>query len=244
MTRHLVTTLVLLGPVSAAMGDFAPTVLDQFDGSGSYSVTRDLAYSAGADNIAGANWAGFGAATGNKSFLGTFNAASAGYASNTVFGTMSQSAGALSLGLVVPAGSTLAGGGTAASNVRVAYTGSFDLSGKGGRFYFHIASTSTLDSSLGVAILSGGTLYAATVATGPSGPRYVEIAFTSLMSATGVSYTGSGTSVAAVMIGLAANTAITSDRSAGLHEFGVVPTPAGAALFGIAAIMPARRRRR
>lgn len=243
MTRHLVTSLVLLGTASTAAADFVPMVLDQFDGSVSHTVTRDLAYSAGAGNIAGANWAGFGATTGTKSFLGTFNASSTGYASNTVFGSMAQAGGALALDLLVPIGATLAGGGTAASNARVAYSGSFDLSGKGGYFYFHLASTSATDASLGVAILSGGTLYAAVVATGPSGPRYVEIAFTSLMSATGVAYTGTGSSVSQVVIGLAANTAVGSGRSAALYEFGVVPTPASAALLCIAAIMPRRRRR-
>lgn len=243
MTRHLVTTLVLLGTASTAAADFVPTVLDQFDGAVGHTVTRDLAYSAGSGNIAGANWTGFGASTGTKSFLGTFNASSTGYASNTVFGSMTQSGGALALDLLVPSGATLAGGGSAASNARVVYSGAFDLSGKGGRFYFHIASTSATDASLGVAILSGGTLYAAVVATGPSGPRYVEIAFTSLMTATGVAYTGSGSSVSQVVIGLAANTAVTSGRSGSLFEFGVVPAPATAALLALTALAPRRRRR-
>lgn len=242
MTRSLVTTLAMFASWQAAHADFAPTVLDRFDGLGSYTVTRDLTYSAGSDNIAGADWTGFGATSGTKAFHGTFNAASTGYAASTIFGSMSQSGGALTLDLLVPSGATLAGGGATTSNTRVTYTGAFDLSGKGGRFYFHLASTTALDASLGIAITSGGTMYAAVVATGPVGPRYVEVAFQSLTTSTGVAYAGDGSGIGSVAIGLGANTNLSGSRSGGLYEFGVVPTPATAALLG-AGLLAARRRR-
>lgn len=243
MTRHLVTTLLALTASGAASADFVPTVLDTFAGSGSYTIARDGAISAGGGNIAGANWAGFGASTGNKALQGGFNSASTGYDASSVYGSMSEAGGTLSLGLVVPTGALLAGGGTSASNVRVAYTGSFDLSGKGGLFFFHFASTSALDTAIGIAITSGGVQYATAVASGQSGPRYIEIAFSSLMSATGIGYSGDGSNISAVMVGVAADTGITSGRTAQLAEFGVVPTPGAAALLGAAGLVPRRRRR-
>lgn len=243
MNRSLAAIFALLSSAQAVHADFVPIVLDQFDGNASYSVTRDLGYSSGAGDIAGANWAGFGAASGTKAFRASFDAGSTGYASNTVFGSMQQSDGALRLGLAVPTGAVLASGGASPSNVRVTYAGSFDLSGKGGRFYFHLASTSAPDSSLGVGILSEGIWYVGTVATGPAGPRYLEIAFDSLLSATGSAYAGNGAAVNMVAIGLMADTSISSDRSAQLSEFGVVPTPATAALLGAAFVAHRRRRR-
>lgn len=243
MTRHLVTSLLILTASGTASADFVPTVLDTFGGSGSYTIARDGTVSSGAGNIAGANWAGFGASTGTKALQGSFNAASTGYESSSVFGSMNQTGGVLALGLVVPAGAELAGGGASASNVRIAYTGSFDLSGKGGSFFFHLASTSALDASLGIGIVSGGVQYAAVVATGQSGPRYLEIAFGSLMSSSGVGYTGDGSNVSAVFVGIAANASLTSGRTADLAEFGVVPTPGAAALLGTACLALRRRRR-
>jgi len=243
VTRSLVTTLVLLASSHAAHADFAPTVLDRFDGSVSHTVTRDLGYSGGAGDIAGAIWTGFGVSTGTKSFRANIDASSTGYAADTVFGSMQQTGGALRLGLSVPAGAVLAGGGSTPTNARVTYAGSFDLSGKGGSFFFHIASTSATDTSLGIAILSGGTAYASVVASGSSGPRYVELAFTMLRSASGAAYAGDGSAISEISLGFAANTSISGDRTAGLYEFGVVPTPATAALLGAALLAPLRRRR-
>lgn len=243
MQRQLIASLTFLATAATASADFTPTFLDRFDGSVNHTVTQAGAYSGGAESIGGALWSGFGAATGDKAFHGNFDATSTGYDASTVFATMGQSGGLLSLGLVVPTGSVLGGGGSSPSASRVVYSGAFDLSGKGGYFFFNFAAATASDAPLEIGITSAGVEYTAVVATVPSGPRYRELAFSALVSSAGAAFAGDGSAVTSVFLSLSATVDLGSGRNASLSDFGVIPTPATAALLGAALLTPLRRRR-
>jgi len=244
MQRRLIASLTLMATAATASAEFTPTVLDRFDGSVNHTVTKAGAYSGGADNIGGALWSGFGAATGNKAFQGHFDATSTGYDAATVFATMGQSGGLLSLGLVVPTGAVLGGGGSSPSAARVVYSGAFDLSGKGGFFFFNFGAVTAADAPLMIGITSGGIEYTAVVATVPNGPRYLELAFSALVSSAGTAFGGDGSAVTSVFLALSVSADPVKSRNASLSDFGVVPTPATAALLGAALLAPMRRRAR
>jgi hypothetical protein len=243
MQRKLIASLTFLATAATASAEFTPTVLDRFDGSVNHTMTKAGAYSGGADNVGGALWSGFGATTGNKAFHGNFDATSTGYDAATVFATMAQSGGMLSLGLVVPTGSVLGGGGTSPSSARVVYSGAFDFSDKGGFFFFNFAAATAADAPLVIGVTSGGIEYTAVVATVSNGPRYLELAFSALVSSAGAAFAGDGSAVTSVFLSLSATADLGSSRNAALSDFGVVPTPATAALLGAALLAPMRRRR-
>lgn len=246
MQRSCLAALAAVVLASAARADFTPTVLDQFSGSVGHTLTTGGTFSFGAGNIAGANWAGFGAAGGTKSFGGDWSAESTGYGPETVFASMAEAGGFLALGLIVPTGGTLDSGSIPPTNARVDYTGAFDLSGKGGSFYFTFASVSGPGSGtvLRISITAASVAYSADVAVNATGPRHKELAFGALRSSGGAFYTGNGSNLSAVSIALVATGNLDANRTASLSEFGIIPTPASAALLGAAGILARRRRRR
>lgn len=243
MLRPVAAVLVLVTAASSASAEFVPTVLDRFDGVVAHTAVQDGGYSPGADNIAGAIWQGFGATGGMKSFRATYGAESTGYSPNSVFASMGQSGGMLSLGLVVPAGNLLSGGGSDPASARLVYSGAFDLSGKGGVFYFSFAAASASDAPLLVGITQGGVEYTAVVATVPNGPRHVELGFSSLVSTSGAAFAGDGSGVTHVFLASVATADITSNRTASLSEFGIVPAPATMALLPLVVFGRGARRR-